>query len=279
MKNQFSYSYDNFTLYRYGDKFKLVYNYVKREGECKKDDTIIAPIIYKDDDVTLSLCDNTSPFDCSNKRFYESLIRTKNTIFGYAMCNDWDYFATFTIDSKKMDRFDIQKFYKKFTQYINNYNRKLDVKIKYLLVPERHKNGAWHMHGFLKDIPINDLKPFQYSEKLPIYLRNKIKNGFSLFSWVGYSQRFGFNDLELINDKCRASTYITKYITKDMLNVENYPNKHLYYCSKGLKKPDKYIVCPKKGTHLTYGYEDDFCKIKWFDSIDDVKRYFDVDIV
>lgn len=279
--NNNSYSYDTFTLYNYGNKFKLVYNKVKRNSgvELERSD-IVAPVIYKDDDIILKLCDTEPAFNISGEyRFYESLIRSKNSIFGYAMCNDWDFFATFTLNPKLHDRFDINSFYKKFTKFINNYNRKLDNNIKYLLVPERHKNGAWHMHGFLKNIPIDDLKKFQLSEKIPMYLKNKIKSGSDIFSWVSYSRKFGFNDLEFINDKTKASIYITKYITKDMLNIKNYPNKHLYYCSKGLNKPKKIDVCPLNDTPIEYGYSDDFCSIKWYDNVDDIKKDFVIDSI
>lgn len=95
----------------------------------------------------------------NNSRFESSISRTKSLVRQYARCNDWDYFVTLTISPENWDRFDLKEFYKSFGKYLNNKNnrRKDGEKLVYMLIPEQHKNGAWHFHGLMKGIPKEDM--------------------------------------------------------------------------------------------------------------------------
>lgn len=268
------YEYDSFTVYNYNGKYKVVFNNVKRVKGFECDNVSAAS--SGSEVQSAKDPEDAHETEETNTRFIESLIRSKNKIFGYAMCNSWDYFATFTLDSKKRDRFDLNQFYKDFSKFINNFNRKLDNNIKYLLIPEQHKNGAWHMHGLIANLPKEYIKQFQLSDKLPLYLKSKIKKGEFIGSWVDYSKKFGFNDLELIKDSEKVSSYMVKYITKDFLNTEIYNSRHLYYCSKGLNSPCKINVVPLPNRVINYGYENDYCKIKWYDDIQSLAKDFSI---
>lgn len=150
----------------------------------------------------------------------ENLVRARSRIYEYGMCNDWDFFVTLTIDKSKMDRYDLKSYYAKFSQFLRNYNKRHNLNIKYLFIPEKHKDGAWHMHGFLHGLPINHLEV----------------NHHGYYDWLAYSERFGYISLDMIRDKDKASSYITKYISKDLANCVTELNSKMYYCSKGLKK-------------------------------------------
>ena len=43
---------------------------------------------------------------------------------------------------------------------------------KFVFVPEMHRDGAWHLHGLINDLPVDHLRPFTLEEKLPTYIRN-----------------------------------------------------------------------------------------------------------
>ena len=76
-----------------------------------------------------------------------SLHRTKRNFFDLAMCNDFDYFVTFTCSPKIVsDRENLAFAKNKLRNAIKQFNRKYDAHISYLLIPEPHKNGAWHFH-------------------------------------------------------------------------------------------------------------------------------------
>lgn len=172
-----------------------------------------------------------------------NITRAKAKIFEYAMCNEFDYFVTLTLDRKKVaNRKDLDLYIKNLGQYIRNTRTKTGHNIDYLLIPEQHKDGAWHMHGLIKGIMASNLREFTLNDKLPIKMIELLKEGRKLFSWIGYSEKFGFNSLEPIKDIQRVSKYITKYITKDMLMTQiDRKNKKLYYCSRGLKEAKKEI--------------------------------------
>lgn len=102
------------------------------------------------------------------------------------------FFLTFTLDPEKYNRDDLKKFQKDVSQFIRNYNRLHGLSIKYLLIPEEHKKGGWHMHGFLMGLPKSHLRRFELKEKLPRYIREKIKVGQEIYEWQAYRKKIWF---------------------------------------------------------------------------------------
>ena len=83
----------------------------------------------------------------NKNKIEESYLRSKTKIFELAFCNPWDWFFTGTINPNKQDRTDLDLFHKQLTQWIRDYNKKYSLSIKFLLVPEKHKDGkSWHIH-------------------------------------------------------------------------------------------------------------------------------------
>ena len=191
-----------------------------------------------------------------------NISRAKNRVFELALCNPWNIFLTFTLDPRKYDRDDLQKFQKDISQFIRNYNRNHSLNIKYLLIPEEHKKGGWHMHGFLMGLPDEYLRLFTLSEKLPKYIREKLKSGQAVYEWEPYRKKFGFCDLEVVKDQFAVSAYVTKYITKDLDRTVRESGAHLYYCSQGLSR-SVVIFRGKANDGLVYDYESDYNSIKW----------------
>ena len=93
------------------------------------------------------------------------------------MCNPWEYFVTLTIDPAKYDRYNLKEFHKHNAQFVRDYNKKHGAKIKYLIIPEQHKDGAWHEHGLFLGIPQSHLTAFTLDQKLPHKIRKKLKKG------------------------------------------------------------------------------------------------------
>lgn len=193
-----------------------------------------------------------------------NLARAKSKIQEYVLCNPWDYFVTLTISPEKYDRYNLKTFYKDFSEFLHNYNRRAsdEEKVKYLLVPELHEDGAWHMHGFLKGIRIKDI----------------YKNKYGYLGWHQYEDKFGFISFSPIRDVDRASNYIKKYLTKDTAKNVTELNQHLYYISKGLATAELLF----RGTaslKCAWDYEtpDGNCRIKTFDvRIDDFPNMIEV---
>lgn len=64
-----------------------------------------------------------------------------------ALANGFEYFVTLTLDSAKIDRYDGAAITKRLNTWCDNMVRRHG--LRYILIPEQHKDGAWHFHGFM----------------------------------------------------------------------------------------------------------------------------------
>ena len=197
----------------------------------------------------------------NDEKLSNNITRAKTKIFELAFCNKWDYFITLTIDSRKYNREDLQKYYKDLSQFIRDCRKKYKCDIEYLLIPELHKdNKSWHLHGLVKGIPLSKLKHFEVGDKMSKGISEKVKNGEDVYNWLEYQNKFGFCDLEPIKSEQAVSKYITKYITKDLKSTVDEIGAHLYYRSNNLKT----AITIKKGILLKTiepCYIGEYCKI------------------
>lgn len=215
----------------------------------------------------------------NDEKLDESISRTKAKIFEYAFCNPWDYFFTATLDPSKYDRTDINKFHKDLTQFFRDYKKKHGIKIDFLLIPELHKDGkSWHMHGFLKGLPVEHLKQFKIGDTMGKTLAEKVVKGDIVYNWEAYQKKFGFCDLEFVGNPEAVSKYITKYINKDLANSVKELNAHSYYHSRGLQS----AKILKKGTMLcdiAPSFVSDYCTVSWLDYDEELLRYLEDNII
>lgn len=170
----------------------------------------------------------------STTKFDSSISRARKNVLELALCNDWKWFATFTLDKEKYDRYDLDKYFKDFSQWIRDQRKYYGCDIRYLLVPEQHADGAWHIHGLLSDIP--DLVSFKSLWDSGLNVPWKLVEG-GYYNWSRYVDKFGNCSLGAINDPVAVSFYIVKYISKSFVDDSgNRVGKHLYFCSKGLNR-------------------------------------------
>ena len=162
--------------------------------------------------------------------------RAKNKIKEYALSNQWEFFCTLTLDKLKQDRYDLSAYIKKLSQMIRDIRKATGANIQYLLVPEQHKDGAWHMHGLLRGLLPGMVRA------VPVGKRKR-----QPYNWIAYSEKFGFSDLERVESSEKVASYITKYVTKEMSSSIKEINAKSYYVSRGLEV-SKVI---KKGTVST----------------------------
>ena len=139
-----------------------------------------------------------------------SFSRARSMVLQYALCNPWDYFFTGTLDERLADRYNLDRYAKRLMQFIRDKRKKYNASFQVLLVPENHKDGAWHIHGLVYGLPASALRPFRYPEP-----KKLIDGGF--LNWPDYQRAFGFCSLAPIRDKVATAYYVTKYISKDMI--------------------------------------------------------------
>lgn len=168
-----------------------------------------------------------------------SLSRTKRNIRELALCNDFEYFATFTVNSEKCDRYVLNEVQDKLKKVLHKIKRN-NKDFAFLIITEKHKDGAFHFHGLIKGI--NDL-----------FINN---NGY-LSSKI-FNNELGFNSFSKIKDYTKCCNYILKYITKDC--IKNSHNQ-IYISSRGLKKATK-----EEFTNIDFTptFTNDFVEIKDF---------------
>lgn len=188
----------------------------------------------------------------NEEKLENNLIRSKSKVFELSLCNDWDYFVTLTLDSKKYDRYNLKKYIKDLSQFIRDQRKSKESDIKYLLIPEQHKDGAWHLHGFMKGIPALDI----------VSNGNFDKSGNPYVHWLPYFKKFGFMSMGEIQDDIGASFYIRKYISKTMLQNNFELGLHSYYSSNGLKGADELeaVVCGNV-SEFEFKYTSDFVDV------------------
>ena len=210
--------------------------------------------------------DNREPMSergsVNSRKLENNIARARSKVMEYTLCNDFDFFITLTIDAEKHDRYDLNGFVRVFGQWLYNYSRRKlsnGERIKYLLLPEQHKNRAWHLHGLIMGLPESHLTDFE-QRKHP---RHLICKGYR--NWQAYEEKFGFCSLSAINSQEAVSRYMTKYITKDFASMTETLNGKLYYCSKGLATSQ--LVYRNFITYNgNFDFENDYCKIKWFNN-------------
>lgn len=185
----------------------------------------------------------------------EAFCRAKSMVLQYALCNPWDYFFTGTLDEKKFNRYELDTYQQKLSQFIRDKRKAYGTQIQFLLVPEQHKDGAWHIHGLLSGLPSTALRKFRYPE--PKHLINS-----DYLNWPDYMYKFGFCSLAPIKSPVATAFYITKYVSKELSRRGGDLGKHLYFHSRPLKKAEKasdvYFYNPGLDAYCIHDH--DFCK-------------------
>ena len=141
-----------------------------------------------------------------------SVSRIKSKIKDLAECNEFTFFFTQTL---KYNRYDLNCFKKEIQRKFKAYKRK-NKDFIYLIIYEKHKDGAFHLHGLVGGIGED------------FYINNNNYLSLAFFEDLGY------NSLSKIKDKLKISNYITKYITKDF---EKTDTGYSYFHSKSLNVP------------------------------------------
>lgn len=153
-----------------------------------------------------------------------SASRARSKMRRLALNNDFRYFCTLTLDPSKIDRYDPAAVVRKLNQWTDNMVRRHG--LRYILVPELHKDGAYHFHGFLAGEGLKVVDSGVEWDGRPVY---------NLPQWT-----LGFSTCqELYGDYHKAVGYCCKYIGKQEYQR---PLGRWYYSGGGLAEPE-YLLC------------------------------------
>lgn len=170
----------------------------------------------------------------SEKSLNISVNRSKKNLYKIARANNWEWFCTLTFDRKEDNKFnhkvidssDYEQVSKTFTKWINSIKRSICPDLKYLAVPEYHKDKK-HFHFHLLIANTGDLE----------FIPSGIKDctGSEMYNIIGWE--YGFSTATKVKDNGRVTNYIGKYITKDLMNKIKY--KKRYYASDNVDLPQE----------------------------------------
>lgn len=159
-----------------------------------------------------------SPLQQQEILLERSLRRSKRIISDLVLCNDFDLFTTFTFAK---DRYNIEKSKTKMSNWLQK-TKKNSPNLQYLIVPEFHKDKkALHFHALMKNLPDSNLTD-----------SGKKING--RIAYNIHSYKSGFSSAVKIDNPEKVSSYVRKYITKDM---PQFTNKKRFWTSKKLTRP------------------------------------------
>ncbi|MFQ9136296.1 MAG: hypothetical protein ACLR4F_04265 [Ruminococcus sp.] len=189
-----------------------------------------------------------------------SVNRTINQIYTISRANKWEYFITLTIDPKKLDNTDFNLVSEKLNIWTNNLKKRYAPDLKYIIVPELHKDKSkWHFHGLFANI---GKMPLTFSGKVCVgkFVYDYVKKPFATKIYNIPLWKYGFSTATIIRDSSKASSYITKYITKDLSHILQ--NQHRYLASQNIDKPLERVfnidydeltrIYSKYLSHITY---------------------------
>ena len=147
-----------------------------------------------------------------------SMRRARSKVRRLALANDFRWFVTLTLDPSKVDTMDGAAVVKKLNAWASNMVQRHE--LRYILVPERHKKGGIHFHGFFSDC----LKAVDSG-----HLDRQGHKIYNLPQWsLGFTTA-----IELYDDYTRAVGYVCKYIGKQ----GEKPAGRWYYSGGQLAEP------------------------------------------
>lgn len=175
-----------------------------------------------------------------------SLSRTKRNIREICLANNFEYFATITINRESANRVilsEVQDLLKKKLKAIKRKNEEFG----YIFITEKHDKEGFHFHGLIKGVDVSNFKLFTKDDyditkgnKLPYKLISSIERGDKIYHFDIFDS-IGYNTISPIRDNTACCLYILKYITKDCVRNEH---KQIYISSRGLKKAERVEVMP-----------------------------------
>ena len=155
----------------------------------------------------------------SEESMARAVRRARAKVRRMALANEFRWFVTLTLDEKRIDRYDSQIIVKRLCQWCSNQVKRRG--LRYILVPERHKDGALHFHGFFSDA----------LEAVPS--GHKDKAGHMIYNFPGWTLGFTAG-IELYGDYASAVGYVCKYIGKQ----GEKPAGRWYYSGGDLREPE-----------------------------------------
>ena len=164
--------------------------------------------------------------------------RAKQKLFDYILCNGFEYFVTLTLSPEEIDRDDYGAVIRKLNTYLDNRVRRQG--LKYVGVPELHKNGGFHFHFLMNDALqlVDSGTVVRPTGGKPVKVETAKRQGFDLAAcrtvYNLKDWRLGFTTaIRTYGEPEAVAQYIGKYITKSPQKIGG----RWYYSGGDLREP------------------------------------------
>lgn len=165
---------------------------------------------------------NKSVINESNVINQSNINRSINSIYRITRSNNWQYFVTLTFNPELVDSSSFESVSKAFTDFIRLLKMTTCPDLKYIFIPEFHKDKIkLHLHGLISDI--GNLKLVDSGHKV---------NGQKIYNLLQW--QLGFSTVTKVQSSDRVSKYITKYLSKEI--SYKFKGKKSYFASRNLMK-------------------------------------------
>ena len=170
--------------------------------------------------------------------------RARSAVYDLARSTEFRYFVTLTCSPEKVDRLDDAAVFAKLHNWLDNEVRRKG--LAYVVVPEYHKAGGLHFHGFFNGaLPALDSGTISLpGVKRPRRPRSEAERrrwladgGHVVYNLPDWSLGFS-TAIELYGARSAAVGYVCKYITK----AERKIGGRWYYSGGKLQRPEVFCA-------------------------------------
>ena len=145
--------------------------------------------------------------------------RARVAVRDLGLCNDWEYFVTLTLDPARIDRYDPAEVVRHLNHWLDNRVRRDG--LSYVLVPEHHRDGAIHFHGFFN------------GALAAVDSGHRDTGGHTIYNLPAWG--WGFSTaIRLYGERAAAVGYCCKYIAKQQEKIGG----RWYYSGGALRRPE-----------------------------------------
>ena len=149
--------------------------------------------------------------------------RARARVRRLALANEFRWFVTLTVDPQKIDSYDVAAVTRRLNQWLSNHVRRNG--LAYILVPERHKSGRVHYHGFFNDAIV------------AVDSGHCDDRGHTVYNLPQWD--YGFTTaIELYGEYHAAVGYVCKYIGKESEKIGG----RWYFSGGNLQEPVEMFV-------------------------------------
>ena len=161
-----------------------------------------------------------------------SRCRAKREVRDIAMCNRFSHFLTWTLNGAVIDRYGTDTVRKAVLTWLKNASHRKG--FRYLIIAERHKDGAIHFHGLCNPGLVR-LERATHPRTGAALSTDRGQPIFNMPEW-----RYGFSTCIPIDEHYeRTCQYLTKYFEKDFTKIFG----KWYFASRDLiRKPQISLI-------------------------------------